>query len=368
MRATVTQLVESMRQAWAAYVRARYERKTVTTDNPQPRANVYASQFRECTRRMLYDMTQWHLLPPFEDDVLGKFLRGEDREFAILNHAQRVGQMADPRFEIIGQQQRFELRDRKGRVAITGKTDARVYYPDLTELQLSDGTVYSVTRDGFPGELKAWAPHLVDRIQCFEDLFNSPWTKTGAYQLLCYLYGSNQPLGFMILDRAGLPQLLPVELFKHLDKVEAFLAKAEEAMDCKEFGELPGFLAEAAECQRCPFYGAVCNPPLKHAGARVLTDPEIEATLNRYLEIQETGSEAGRLWKTITAELRGVEQGICGDILIEGKWGNQTVYDFPPDVEKQIEAWKKAYGRKDPKGRFTLTVTRLSEAAKSEAA
>jgi len=194
---------------------------------------------------------------------------------------------------------------------------------------------------------------MVDRISSFDDLFDNPWTRPGAYQLLTYLYGAAVPFGFLLLDRSGLPLLLPVELDPHLDKLEDFLARAERALDHRDANTLPDFVTDATECKRCPFYGAVCNPPIAGAGTQVLIDPELEAMLTRRAALDEAATEYDRLDKEVKARLRGIESAIAGPFLISGTWGKQSRVELPP-------ALKAKYTTVDPKGRFTLEITKVA--------
>jgi hypothetical protein len=310
---------------------------------PSPRQYVYASSWRACDRRLVYDMVAPDQVQPFSPDTLANFRRGQDRERELLIDLARVGRANDPPFEVVGQQERFELSDRKGRIVIVGKTDCRIKFG----------------RTSAPVETKSWNVNTVARIHRFEDLFNNPWTRSGAYQLLCYLYGSNEPMGFMLLDRNGLPLILPVVLYDHLDKVEEFLSRAEIAMDHKKKGTLPGFHKDPGECKRCAFFGTICQPPLKYDGAQVLTDPEIL----EMLEIRERNKKAAKdfEWcdKELKKRLRGVEMGIAGGFSLAGKYGANTTYDLPPAIK---EEFKKV----DPKGKFTLTITKVDSPAETE--
>jgi hypothetical protein len=327
---TPTAIAESVASAWAAYL-AREARPTA------PHASVYASAWRPCERRMALELTQPDRLPPHPAEVVAKFRRGDDRERDLLIDATRVGRAADPPFSVINQQERFELRDHKGRVAIVGKVDARLEI------------------DGYraPVEVKAWSPFLVDRIETFQDLFENPWTRSGGHQLLAYLYGAGVPFGFLLLDRSGLPRLLPVELEPNLDRMEDFLTRAERVLDHVQAGTLPDFLADDPdECRRCPWFGHTCNPPLSSPAARVFTDPELEAMLERREAIKALGYEFLDLDKQIKTQLRGVESGIAGHFQLRGHWGKQSRLELPEPLKKQ-------YTVTDPKGRFTLEITRL---------
>ncbi len=290
---------------------------------------------------MVYEMTTPQTLPPWPPEVLARFRRGDDRERDLLADLSRIGRDADPPFTLIGQQERFKLRDHKGRIAISGKVDAR--------LEINGARP--------PLEVKAWSPMMVDRIETFADLFDNPWTKSGAHQLLSYLFGAGEPFGFLLLDRSGIPRLLPVELDQHLDRMEDFLARAERAIDHVEAATLPDFLeGDPAECKRCAWYGHTCNPPLAAAGAVILTDPEFVADLTRRDELEAAAKEFDKLDRKVKAQLRGVEDGIAGPFVISGRWQKKTGVVLPDDV-------KKKYTTTDPKGSFRLEIVRIDTPA-----
>jgi hypothetical protein len=323
-----SEFADSVSAAWAHMVAANRR-------PPAPHAHVYASSWRSCVRRMVYDMTSPDQVQPWSPDTLANFQRGNDRERELLIDLARVGRAHNPSFEVIGQQERFELRDLKGRTAIVGKVDARIKCGGMSA----------------PIETKSWNPNTVARIRSFNDVFLNPWTRSGGYQLLSYLYGSNEPIGFLLLDRYGLPLMLPVVLFEHLDKVEDFLRKAEIALDHVQAKTVPDFHRDPGECKKCPYFGTVCQPPIKHEGAQVLTDPGLIEMLEQRAELEDAADKFDALDKEIKARLRGVESGIAGSFVLSGKWQRQTVYKWPEDL-------KREYGRVEPRGKFILTITK----------
>ncbi len=354
-----TQLGEAIQAGWAQFV----------NQDSRPmskRVNVWASSFRECDRQMVLDMTHGDTLPSFNADTLARFRRGNDRERDMLADLKRIGRNAEPTFEVVGEQERFELKDRRGRVVITGKIDCRLQfhaYKDIAALHGQRST---------PVEAKAWNSNLTAKIHTFEDLFNNRWTKGGAYQLLAYIYAMDVPLGFLLLDRSGLPALIPVELYPNLDRIERFLEKAERAMDHKAAGTLPDYIADPNECKYCPFFGSTCNPPLSFGpGADVFTDPDVIERVERLVELESKLIEDGlpeyeKLDTWAKKQFRGVVQGICGNSLITGKWQKKTVYDLPETVaadlksrELLIEEERNKYAKVDPKGKFSLQITRV---------
>jgi hypothetical protein len=335
---TPAAIAASIQTAWAAYL-------TRSSRSALPHRTVYASAWRACVRRMVYEMAAPQNLPPFPAHVLARFRRGDDRERDLLADLSRMGRDSDPPFAIVGQQERFELKDRKGRIAISGKVDARI----------------QINGRRPPLECKAWSPFVTDRIERFSDLFENPWTRSGAYQLLSYLFGAGEAFGFLLLDRSGLPKLIPVELDdENLERVEDFLTRAQRAIDGLEAldagGDLPPFLEnDPAECKRCPFYGGTCNPPLAAEGSVILTDPDLEAALARREELDAAATEYDRIDKRIKEQLRGVEHGIAGSFVINGKYSKSSRVELPADL-------KAKYTKTDPRGRFTLEITRLGGA------
>jgi hypothetical protein len=301
---------------------------------------VWASGARECDRQFVLDL-QGAPRPAFPVETLAKFKRGEFLERALVRWADEAGEESDPPFRVIGQQERFELKDRKGRVCITGKVDARFLFETITP------------KIAAPVEIKAWSPFLVDRIHSFDDVFDNDWTRPAGNQLLAYMFGAAEPIGFLFLERSGLPKILPVTLEHHLDRVEDFLTRAERALDHVEADTLPPYLVgEAATCQRCVYFGSVCNPPLAVPGAVVLTDPDLHATLERREALRAAGQEFDRLDREVKSQLRGIEHGIAGPFAIRGTWGKSSKLDLPEDLRKQ-------YTRTDPRGRFTIEITKV---------
>jgi hypothetical protein len=327
-------IAESIRQAWAQHLLRQNQPRS-------PHPYVYASAWRPCDRRLVLEMREPHAMPAWPAEVLAKFRRGEDRERDLLLDLSRVGRDAEPPFKVIGQQEAFRLKDRKGRVAISGKVDARLHIGDVRA----------------PLEVKTWSSQLTDRIETFSDCFESPWTRAGAYQLLSYLFGAGEPWGFLLLDRSGIPALLPVELDAHLDHVEEFLTRAERAIDHLEAGTLPDYLAhDAAECQRCAFYGHTCNPPLSAKGLDIISDAALETMLARREAIKATGQEYDALDREIKDRLRGTEHAIIGGFEVKGRWSKQSRLELPAALKQQ-------YTVTDLKGRFSLEITHLSTSA-----
>ena len=338
MNRTPQELADSIKSSWWNFIDREEGRE------PFKRKNLYASGFSPCTRRLTLDMTHGDKIEPFPPEVLARFRRGNDRERDLMADLGKVGRDSDPPFNVIAQQERLELKDHKGRIAITARIDGRLDFGNRLRP---------------PIETKSWSPNLTAKINTFDDLFRSPWTLRGAYQLLTYLLGTGEEFGFLLLDKPALPDLIPVVLEPYLDRVEEFLVAAEEALDHKESGTLPAYTTDREECRRCPHFNVNCNPPMDYSGGDVELDPEIEPILERMEELRPGAREFAKLDKRIKARYRGIEQVLAGKFLLTGKYSNYVRYELPGDVKAQIASLRKPHKTVDPKGRFSLKITRL---------
>jgi hypothetical protein len=318
------------------------EQRPADDSAPYIQPNVWASQYSPCARELVLRMTKSHELPPWSEETLARFRRGKDRERDIKTDLEEAGRMAVPPFELVGGQTRFEIQD-GGRVVISGKIDFRLQFGRKPSL---------------PTEYKAWHPNLTERLRTFEDLFLNRWTIKGAFQLLSYLYAMGEQYGLMILDRPGLPRILAVDLFagENLQRVERFLVPSREAIEHKNAGTLPGYYHDIAYCRTCDFLGSHCMPPLLCGeGARIFHDDEAALELERRGEVEADAREYERLDKRLKGKFRGVTLGLCGNWLLEGSYSPANVIEVPPAYQRLYDSWRRV----DPKGKFTLRLTRL---------
>lgn len=321
---------------------AHFERSRST---PAPHPTVYASARRECDRRMYYELTMPDAQQPPTTELLAKFDRANQRERDLSILLQRAGREADPSFTVVEQQRRAVIDGRNGRPVITGKVDLF--------LKFANGI-------SVPAEIKTYSQYISDRLKSADDLVENKYTRSSVYQLLAYLFATAQPIGLFIIDRAGMPLLLPLVLFHHLDRCEAFVSQAERVVAAVDAKVPPPYIDDAEECGRCPFFGSTCNPPLNYPGARVLTDPELEALLDRRESLRRAGEEYERIDRDVKAKLRGVELGVAGAYAITGKWSKSSRVELPDDIRKQ-------YTKTDERGRFTLSIVKMTSGTTKEA-
>ncbi len=309
----------------------------------QPR-NVYASQWHPCTRNLALNLLRWENRPPFGPDALNRMEFGVQVEDFLLRRLSSAGRSAKVKFTIAGQQERIEIKDRNGRVIITGKKDCSI--------------VFGKDREGHPTEVK-WGD-AVRNVTDIEGFARSVWARKYPYQLLAYLYGKGIQLGFMLLPKMAGLDPIPVVLEDHLDKMEDFVARATEAMDSaakistlgrpatpaelEQF--LPLCITDAAECGRCWHYNLNCFPAtMGGLGGDILPD-DIEEAIEMYNSTRDAHLAHTRAGKRVKEATRGKPIALAGKYYVEGKWQGQTVYTIPDKIKAKYQGFVDKYAWK----------------------
>lgn len=311
-------------EAWTKHLRAERD-----SGHRSSRDYVYASGRRTCVRRMALDMKHPEDDSTFSDDSLERMQRGKEREHSIVARLHQIGPRCSPPFEVIEGQRTFEIRDRDGTLLIRGKTDCRLRFDRTTKpfVEVKSGESFR-------------------NVERFEDLDRSPWTRHAPDQLLSYLLAESEPEGCLLIDRPGLPLFIRVVLEDHLQRAEQFLQDARRAIDAvKGVGEMPPFIQDVGECRRCPHLGKSCSPTTMSfgPGVRVITDPDLIAAAETREATAEARADYEAAHNRLKAGLQGVELGVLGPFLVEGRWQKSTKYDIPAEIKKQ-------YAREDPRG------------------
>lgn len=301
------------------------------------RHHCWASARKSCVRQMCLDLLHPEDRPEIKPDSLERMARGDDKENAIIARLIQIGPRCNPPFKAVETQRRFEVKDRDGTLLMSGKTDLRLDfgYGIKPVAEIKSGLSYQNAR-------------------CLEDLDEGEWTGHAADQLLSYLLAFDEPVGFFIIDRPGLPTLIPVLLMEHLDRAEGFLKDARVAVDASHGGELPPFTTDSSLCRRCDHFGKSCMPPISYTGATVVSDED----LIQLAIVREKNEPSFREYQAadvmLKERLRGCEWGILGPFEVKGKWGKSTSYPVPEKI-------KEEYKKVDPKGKFTLSLERVIE-------
>ena len=342
--ADLASAIESAHEKWIVAVS---QKPASESGEPYIQSNVWASQLGSCARQMFYNLLYSNERKPWSPEQLANFRRGKDRERDIVADLKRIGRESTPAFEVVEEESRVILKDRKGRICITGKVDLKIRFADMDR-----------NAPAIPAEVKSWSPFMLQRVHSFADLMDNRFTRKGATQLLAYMFGTGQESGLMILDRNGIPMYLPVNLWDHAHRIEAALQRAEAALDAKEGGPEPDYTSDVEECGICQFYGSRCTPPsMSSKGASIVTDEEVIQLLESRDRTEEAATEYDRADKALKQRFRGTELAVAGDFLLEGKFGKSSKTVVPPEYEALAESWKEV----DQKGRFTLKISRINK-------
>lgn len=333
-------------EAWDEESRIRQER----TPPEGPLPYCYASAWKPCQRAMVLDLLAPENNSGHNVQTLGRFDRGEEVERWIVAKLGLSGRHRG--FTVQSGQKRYEILGRNGKPAIVGKVDAAVVFDDKSVPVI-------------PFDVKSGAAIL--HIETLADVEAGRWTRGMKYQVLSYLYGEGVETGFLLLDKPSGPVLIEIRLPEHLEDMERFLTMAEAAVDIASSPDpslrvLPEFHGDKSECLTCSHFQRSCAPPMEYGeGMQMILDPDMLEAAETVEETREDYKRYGRAWKKLTSGLRGVELGSLGGIFdVVGKWGKSSKKNWPdacPSCSCPIEPDITT----NPKGRFTLDVTRAGE-------
>lgn len=313
---------------------------------PEPRAYVYASQLHRCGRRMALDMMASGR-KAIDAAGAARMLRGQSRETYIYRMLEDAGKRSEPRFSVALGQLPVTVSDPAGNKVIGGKLDGVICFQSVA----------------VPFEVKS--PTMPGRINRVEDCFSSPWNWHWPLQLLSYLYGTGEPWGLLVIDTGAIPHLLPVVFDEWAELYDAALQRVEQAtaMVREGKGELPAHIRDLRTCQACPYFERLCVPPIEYGdGAGVIVDKE----MLEQLEIRHRTEQAHRDFERADREVKdrlkvnAVEgQAVAGHYLISASFGKSTRVELPDELKRQ-------YTKTDPRGRYTVKISRVGEGEDDE--
>lgn len=181
-----------------------------------------------------------------------------------------------------------------------------------------------VSRNGGPmvlTELKTVSPNHFRELVTADDFLHHKqhYIRAWPSQLQIYLLLNSEEEGlFVIHDIVGNDyRAIPFALDYAM--AESLLQQAERVNAHVEAGTEPEPLAEADVCERCPYFGTACYPPLIVQEGEFVDDPALEADMARWLELKGAVSEYNELDRTIKARFKGVEKARCGAFSVTGK-------------------------------------------------
>ena len=286
----------------AAYA-DRLKRKAVS----QPWAGWRASGLAdECERRVYLWRTEGHQAAPVSEGLAAIF------EAGTLMHPVLRRLMSELGFEVLEAERGFPAND----YGVTGSVDGMV-----------NGKVF---------ECKTCNPADFGRLNTAADLKASErFTRKWYGQIQVYMLLADKPEAVLVLwDKMG-GRLKAIDVPQDLEEAQALLDRAARLNAALASKTPPDFHKDPSVCRKCPFFGRACAPPLDYGpGAAILTDDVLLSDLARRQELKDAAGEYERLDKKVKEQLRGVEMGVAGDFLIEGRATKRKAFTVP-----ESEGW-----------------------------
>jgi hypothetical protein len=201
-------------------------------------------------------------------------------------------------FEVVEGQKRFEIKDRNGRVIITGRIEGKIKF---------EGKYY-------PFEIKSMNPNIYEGIEIADDFQKYGHTARYPKQLMSYMFSENLEEGFFILtDCLGHFKIIIIKLdFAMMEKEMQNCTLVMDAVEKKE--PLP-FHKDYAVCRKCWACKTCCFPPLDFGeGVQVIDDEFMLVSLNRRQELQKAASEYEKIDKEIKDKVKSnYKHAVCGN-------------------------------------------------------
>lgn len=279
------------------------------------RKNVnWASDIGVCAREMFYSITDWDKKPIPEPYLLARFEEGREQEKKVIKKLMENG------FEIVEGQKPFEIKDRNGRVILTGRIDGKIRWDNRK----------------IPFEVKSLMPSVYSQIDTVEDFNKYSWAKKYPLQMMSYLFGENIDEGIFILtDCLGHFKVIPVRL--DYASMESILQRCELVMNAVDKKTPPDFFKDTSVCRKCWALGRVCSPPLDFGeGVAIIDDAEIEVKLAKRDELYGLSKEFEVLDKEVKGYFRNKPHCLCGNFEIIGK---EQIRKIPAQPEKETKSW-----------------------------
>lgn len=248
--------------------------------NRYPRTHFIASDVHDCDRYMVHSILDWQARPLHDEGLQAIFDAGNREEASVKLR------MAEDGWEVIHQQEPFEIKNRKGEMICRGKIDGKVLYG----------------RTAIPWEIKSMDGNIFRGIKGLEDFQHKVHLRKYLRQMQLYLFGNNSEGGLFTLSDFRHEKHVPVAL--ELDSCEHILQRLERNWDMVKAKKYPERIEyDSAVCGRCPF-AHVCLPDIKNEGAKQITNDELLEDLNRWTYLKPLAVEFDKLDKELKEYFR----------------------------------------------------------------
>lgn len=282
-----------------------------------------------CVRFLVLSRTSEHLRTLHDVGLQRIFDEGKIQEKAVLRELEDAG------FEVIEQQRPLDWP----KYQLTGTLDAKLMLDE-------DGKRRTV-----PLEIKSCSPFVFPKIKELSpvEMIHStfPWVRKYPAQILFYMLLSNEDTGIMIFKNKANGEKCQKEFHLEgelLEYAESILKNVEAVNGHVALGTCPDAKL-IDDCKGCPFAKTACFPGGDYGpGFDILSDPDLEAKLDRHGELEAAAKEFKALDEEIKDGFKGKPTAVVGGWIIESKPYDTTVYpDLPKDIKAKYAVKKTAY-------------------------
>jgi ferredoxin len=251
-------------------------------NNKYSSKNCIASGLGDCLRERYYSICEYESKPSPDEWLMARFEEGNEQERRILVKLLSNG------FDIVDNQHRFEIKDREGRVILSGRIEGKIKF---------QGKYY-------PFEIKSMNPNIYAGIDTLDDFAKYSHTKKYPKQLQSYMFSENVDEGFFIItDCLGHFKIIPVYLDYNM--MEQELQNCTIVMNHVWEGIPPQFTSDRSLCRKCWACKTVCFPSADFGeGVTVMDEPELALDLKRRDELDVQRKEYEAIDKRVKERLK----------------------------------------------------------------
>lgn len=253
--------------------------------------NCVASGLGECLRERYHSIVDYDKKELAGTWLQARFEEGNEQERRLLIKLLTLG------IEVVEGQKRFEVKDRTGRVILTGRIEGKIKY---------EGKYY-------PFEIKSMNPNIYDGINSLEDMQKYGHTARYPKQLMSYMFSENVDEGFFLLtDCLGHFKIIPIKL--DYEMMEKEMQACELVMVAVEKKLPPAHHKDTALCRKCWAAKTCCFPALDFGeGVTIVDDAELEIDLKERDKLQEAAKAYEKLDKKVKERLKIIPHAVCGN-------------------------------------------------------
>lgn len=299
-------------EAWAAEFSSRCEQriadKIAARGISEPTGNRASGIGEPCERALYYDRVEWRQKPPPPSTLQSIFMEGNLHEDDV------VSLMRELKMPL----QREQVQENWKGPQITGKPEGVVEWQGQYIL----------------AEIKS-VGHVWDKLKTADDLRNgTQYVAKWFAQVQIYMLLVNIEACVILLKSKQTGQIKAIAIALDYEYAEGIVAKAERVNAAVAAQTIPDFYAEVSHCQKCQWFGKVCQPPsASGSGAVVITDESLVELSGIWLQTKNA-AKAHKLADDMLKANANAPLVLCGDVMITSKTFKTTKYKIPDEVKQ----------------------------------